>query len=87
MGFTSGIFTTNWHSMKIDVAAGCTISFMWFILVVEILLKATYFSVQMVQIQSTKKVLVNDLALLPIDKRIIQNALSRLDGMIKWSRI
>lgn len=40
MRFTTGSFTTDWQRLEIGIAAGCTISVILFVLVMEMLLKA-----------------------------------------------
>ncbi|XP_014768063.1 uncharacterized protein LOC106867650 [Octopus bimaculoides] len=87
MRFTAGNFTTDWHRLEIGVAAGCTISVTWFILVMELILKAVDFSVQITHVQSPKKAFMDDVTLLATDKQVMQNALLRLDELVRGSRM
>ena len=41
MRFTVGDFTTEWQRLEIGIAAGCTISVIWFILVMEMVIRST----------------------------------------------
>ena len=40
MRFSTEDFTTEWHRLEIGIAAGCSISVIWFILVMEMLLRS-----------------------------------------------
>ena len=54
MRFTTKDFTTDWHRVEVGIATGCTISVIWFVLVMEMLLKSTHYSEEVAQVQSPK---------------------------------
>ena len=41
MRFSTGSFTTGWQRLEVGIAAGCTISVILFVLVMEMILKST----------------------------------------------
>lgn len=77
MRFTAGNFATDWHQLQIGIAVGCTISITWFILVMEVVVKAVNISEQIAHIHS----LMEDVTILSTDNHIMQRALSRLDDL------
>lgn len=87
MRFSTEDFTTEWHQLEIGIAAGCTISVIWFILVMEMLLRAADCSEENVKVRSPKKAFMDDVTLLTRDVDTMQNILTRLDELISWSRM
>ena len=66
MRFTTENFTTDWHRLEIGIAAGCTISVIWFILVMEMILRSVDCSEDTARVKSPKKAFMDDD---PADKR------------------
>ena len=72
--FTTASFTTDWHRLKICIAAGCTISVRWFVSVMEFLL---LLSVQ--KVRSPKKAFMDNITLLMRDQESITSVLKMFD--------
>ena len=87
MRFTTGTFTSEWHRLEVGIAAGCTISVIWFILVMEMLLRSADCSAEKAMVKSPKKAFMDDVTLLTRDKTTMQDVLSRLDALVAWSRM
>lgn len=87
MRFSTEDFTTEWHRLEIGIAAGCTISVIWFILVMEMILRSTDFSEEEAKVRAPKKAFMDDITLLTRDADTMQCVLSRLDELITWSRM
>ena len=87
MRFSTDEFTTEWHRLEIGIAAGCTISPIWFILVMEMLLRATDCSEEVAEVRAPMKAFMDDITLLTKEAEIMQKILSRLDELITWSRM
>ena len=87
MRFTTGDFTTDWHRLEVGIGAGCTISVIWFVLVMEMILRSVDCSEKIAKIKSPKKAFMDDITLLTKDQQVMQNVLSRLDQLITWSRM
>ena len=51
---------SEWHRLEIGIAAGCTISVIWFILVMEMLLRATDFTAEEAKVKAPKKAFMDD---------------------------
>ena len=87
MRFSTEDFTTEWHRLEIGIAAGCTVSVVWFILVMEMLLRSADCSEEEARIRSPKKAFMDDVTLLTREVGTMQNVLMRLDELITWSRM
>ena len=87
MRFSTEDFTTEWHRLEIGIAAGCTISVIWFILVMEMLLRATDFSAEEAKVKAPKKAFMDDVTLITTEVDVMDKVLSRLDELITWSRM
>ena len=87
MRFTTEDFTTDWHRLEVGIGAGCTISVIWFVLVMEMILRSADCTEEIAKIRSPKKAFMDDIALLTQDQHVMQNVLSRLDELITWSRM
>ena len=87
MHFSTEDFTTEWHRLEIGIAAGCTISAIWFILVTEMLLRAAGCYEERVKVRSPKKAFMDDVTLPTKDVDLMQSVLTRLDELIIWSRM
>ena len=87
MRFSTKEFTTEWHRLEIGIAAGCTISVIWFILVMEMLLRATDFSVEEAKVKAPKRAFMDDITLITTEVEAMDKVLSRLDELVTWSRM
>ena len=85
MRFSTEDFTTEWHRLEIGIAAGCTISVIWFILVMELILRAASFSET--EVRAPKKAFMDDVTLLTRADVAMDRVLCRLDELITWSRM
>ena len=83
MRFSTEDFTTEWHRLEIGIAAGCTISVIWFILVMEMRLRSTQFS----DVKAPKKAFMDDVTLITTEVNAMEKVLFRLDELITWSRM
>ena len=87
MRFSSEDFTTEWHRLEIGIAPGCSISAIWFILVMGMLLRSADCHEEKAKVRSPKKAFMDDVTLLTRDVDIMQSVLTRLDELITWSRM
>ena len=87
MRFTTENFTTDWHRLEVGIGAGCTISVIWFVLVMEMILRSADCSEELAKVRSPKKAFMDDVTLLTQDQKTMQAVLSRLDELITWSRM
>ena len=87
MRFSTEDFTTEGHRLEIGIAAGCTISVIWFILVMEMLLRATDFTAEEAKVKAPKKAFMDDVTLITTEVDAMNNVLYRLDELITWSRM
>ena len=85
MRFTVGDFTTEWQRLEIGIAAGCTISVIWFVLVMEMVIRSTETSGA--EIQTPLKAFMDDIAVLSKSEEATRRMLERLDELIAWSRM
>ena len=85
MRFTVGDFTTEWQRLEIGIAAGCTISVIWFVLVMEMVIRST--DTSGAEIQTPLKAFMDDITVLSISERATHRMLGRLDELIAWSRM
>ena len=87
MRFTTENFTTEWHRLEIGIAAGCTISVIWFILVMEMLLRAADCTEEEAKVRAPKKAFMDDVTLLTRGSVEMESILARLDELVTWSRM
>ena len=87
MRFSTEDLTTEWHRLEIGIAAGCSISVIWFILVMEMLLRCADCHEEKAKVRSPKKAFMDDVILLTKDVDVMQSALTRLDELMTWSRM
>ena len=87
MRFSTEDFTTEWHRLEVGIAAGCTISVIWFILVMEMLLRSTDCSEETAKVRAPKKAFMDDVTLLTRETETMQKVLNQLDELITWSRM
>ena len=87
MRFTTENFTSEWHRLEIGIAAGCTISVIWFILVMEMLLRSADCSEEKAMVKAPKKAFMDDVTLLTRDTGAMKDVLTRLDALVTWSRM
>ena len=71
----------------IGIAAGCTISVIWFILVMEMLLRSVDCSEENAKVKAPMKAFMDDITLLTRDAYTMQKVLDRLNDLISWSRM
>ena len=72
MRFSTDEFTTEWHRLEIGIAAECTISPIWFILVMKMLLRATDCSEEVAEVRAPMKAFMDDITLLTRKAEIMQ---------------
>ena len=87
MGFSTQEVTTAWHALEVGIAAGCTISVVWFILVMEMILMSANFEEQHAQLQSPMKAFMDDVTLLARSPDEMDDVLERLNVLVRWSRM
>ena len=80
-------FSTEWHRLEVGIAAGCTISVIWFILVMEMLLRSTDCSEETAKVRAPKKAFMDDVTLLTRETETMQKVLNQLNELITWSRM
>ena len=87
MRFTTTNFTTDWHALEVGIAAGCTISVIWFILVMEMVLQATGFGKDHAKVRSPIKAFMDDVTLLTREKKVMANVMDDLNVLISWAKM
>ena len=86
MRFTVGDFTTEWLRLEIGIAAGCTISVIWFILVMEMMvIRST--EINGAEIKTPLKAFMDDITVVSKSEVATHGMLKRLDQLIDWSRM
>ena len=85
MRFTVGDFTTEWQRLEIGIAAGCTISVIWFILVMEMVIRST--ETNGAEIKTPLKAFMDDITVVSKSEVATHGMLKRLDQLIDWSRM
>ena len=85
MRFTTGTFTTEWQRLEVGIAAGCTISVILFVLVMEMLLRST--SCEGAVIRTPLRAFMDDIAVVSRRIAATNGILERLDELITWSRM
>ena len=85
MRFTTKDFTTNWQRLEIGIAAGCTISVIWFVLVMEMFLKST--DTEGIVINIPIRAFMDDLTVLTQNVETMEKVLQRLNQLITWARM
>ena len=89
MQFLTEDFTIEWHRLGAGIVAGCTISVIWFILilVMKMLLKSADCLEEEAKVNMPKKTFMDDVTLLTRDVVTMQRVLTRLDELITWSKM
>ena len=82
MRFSTEDFTTEWHRLEIGISAGCSISVIWLILVMEMQLRSADCHEEKAKVRSKKKAFMDDVTLLTRDVDTMQSVLTRLDELI-----
>ena len=85
MRFSTGTFTTEWQRLEVGIAAGCTISVILFVLVMEMILKST--DVEGLIVKAPLKAFMDDITVLSEVEAATRRVLKRLDDLITWSRM
>ena len=85
MRFTTGKFTTEWQRLEVGIAAGCTISVILFVLVMEMILKACKCEEAMTV--TPLRSFMDDITTLMKGEKTTRKLLGRLDELIEWSRM
>ena len=85
MRFTTAGFTTEWQRLEIGIAAGCTISVVWFVLVMEMILRST--ETKEAEMQTPLKAFMDDITIVSKSEATTHRMLGRLDELIGWSRM
>ena len=84
MRFTTERFTTDWHKLEVGIAAGCTISVIWFIAVMEMILRSADFTEEIAEVKAPKKAFMDDITLLTKKQEVMKSVLERLDALIAY---
>ena len=84
MRFTVDTFTTAWQRLEIGIGAGCTISPVWYILAMELLLRGADCEAVSKQIRSPKKAFMDDVTILTRRVDLMVKILQRLDQLVSW---
>ena len=89
MRFTTDDFTTAWQRLEVGIAAGCTISVIWFILAMEVILRGVKITdnEEDMYIEAPKKAFMDDVTLLTRKSSSMEAVLSRFDQLIIWARM
>ena len=87
MRFTTKTFTTEWARLEVGIAAGCSISVVLFILVMELILQATDTSEEVTLVKNGKKAFMDDITVMSKPTKKMTEILTRLDSLIAWSRM
>ena len=87
MRFTTESFTTDWARLEVGIAAGCSISVILFILVMEIILQATDTSEEITLVKNGKKAFMDDITVISRSSEAMTKILERLDQLISWLRM
>ena len=85
MRFTTTDFTTEWQSLEVGVGAGCTISGILFVLVMEMLLRSTNCESALVRVPL--RAFMDDVTIIVSKITGAKGILARLDKLIEWSRM
>ena len=85
MRFTASMFTTEWQRLEVGVTAGCTISVILFVLVMEIIPRAC--KCEGAEMKPPLRSFVNDITALVRGEQATQQMLERLEELIAWSRM
>ena len=85
MRFSADNFTTDWQRLEVGIAAGCTISVVLFVLVMEMLLKAANTSITLMK--PNLKAFMDDITVLAKDITVAEQTLEKIDRLITWSRM
>ncbi|KAL9976249.1 hypothetical protein ACROYT_G013521 [Oculina patagonica] len=85
MRFTTDGFTTNWQRLEVGIAAGCTISVILFVLVMEMILKSTKADIAL--LRTPLRAFMDDITVLAKSTNAANQILERLDELITWSRM
>ena len=81
----TGSFTTDWQRLEVGIAAGCTISVILFVLVMEMLRKSC--RCEGAEIATPLQSFMDDITLLVRGEGVTRRILERLDELIAWSRM
>ena len=73
MRFWTEDFTTEWHRLETGIAADCTVSVIWFTLVMEMILRSADCYEDKAKVRSPKKAFMDDVTLLTRDVDIMQS--------------
>ena len=87
MRFSTKTFCTEWHRLEVGIAQGCTISVIWFVLVMEMLLRSAECNEEEAGVQAPKKAFMDDVTLLTREEDTMRRVLRRLDELVAWSRM
>ena len=82
MRFTTTEFTTTWQRLEVGIAAGCTISVILFVLVMELLLRASNTNSASIP---KLRAFMDDIAVKTTEQKLMREVLRRLDELINWS--
>ena len=85
MRYTTGSFTTEWQRLEVGIAAGCTISVILFVLVMEMILKAC--KCDGAEVTTPLRSFMDDITALVRGESVTRKMLERLDKLIAWSRM
>ncbi|KAK3769751.1 hypothetical protein RRG08_046858 [Elysia crispata] len=92
MRFSTNSYTTDWINMEIEIAMGCTISPILFVMVMEVILKAAKDSAGPANLgggcyMPPLKAFMDDTTIICSKEDETRRMLERLDVLIAWCRI
>ena len=82
MRFSTKTFTTEWHRLEVGIAADCTLSVIWFIAVMEMILKSADLTEETAKVPAPNKAFMDDVTLLTSEHDEMQKVLNKLDKLI-----
>ena len=92
MRFSTKTYTTRWVPLEVGIAMGCTISPSFFVLAMQILLKAAGSNIPEAHIDKGVymppiKAFMDDTTLIMNRKKVVQNTLDKLNNLLGWCRM
>ena len=85
MRFTTSDYTTDWQSLEVGIAAGCTVSVILFVLVMEMMLKST--DCQNTLVRTPLRAFMDDITVKSKDENGMKEVLKQLEKLVEWSKM
>ena len=92
MRFTTKEYTTNWNRLEVGIAMGCSVSPILFVLAMQLLLKVTENSAEIVELGGglqipPVKAFMDDTTILSSKESTTRKMLSLMDKQMIWCRV